>query len=72
MRRFKIFFNEPQIFKPENIEPLVGIIGLYFIFSKNIEVQHPFGKSRLIYIGMSEKKTNRIGKRLSDHYEGSN
>lgn len=31
---------------------------------------YPFGKSSLIYIGMSEKKTNSIGKRLSDHYEG--
>lgn len=31
---------------------------------------YPFKCSRLIYIGMSEKKTNSIGKRLSDHYDG--
>lgn len=60
-----------MIFEPNNIRPLSGIAGLYFIFNKTISIQYPFGKSKLIYIGMSEKKTNSIGSRLSGHYDGS-
>jgi len=48
----------------------MGIIGLYFIYNDKIKIQYPFHKSRLIYIGMSEKKTNSIGKRLQGHLEG--
>ncbi|MGB9677773.1 MAG: hypothetical protein ACPLW7_00960 [Minisyncoccia bacterium] len=70
MKEFKINFDQPKKFEPHNIKPLVGIIGLYFIFLEKTTIQYPFGKSRLIYIGMSEKKTNSIGKRLLDHYEG--
>jgi len=47
----------------------MGICGLYFIFLKKTEIPYPFRKSRLVYIGMSEKKTNSIGKRLSGHYD---
>lgn len=54
----------------ENIKPLDGIMGLYFIFLPQMEIQYPFKKSRLIYIGMSEMRTNSIGKRLSDHFDG--
>lgn len=70
MHRYKINFDQYKIFLPENIKPLMGICGLYFIFLKNTEIHYPFRKSRLIYIGMSEKKTNSIGKRLLDHFEG--
>lgn len=45
-------------------------MGLYFIFLPKSEIQYPFKKSRLIYIGMSEKRTNSIGNRLSDHFDG--
>jgi len=70
MHLFKIFFDKYQDFESRNIKPLMGLCGLYFIFLKETEIPYPFKKSRLIYIGMSEKKTNSIGKRLSDHLEG--
>jgi hypothetical protein len=65
-----IYFDKPMSFEASNIKPLNGIIGLYFIFTSNIHIQYPFGKSRLLYIGMSEKKTNSIGSRLIGHFEG--
>lgn len=71
MTQYKINFDKQQDFELRNIKPLMGICGLYFIFLKETEIPHPFGKSRLIYIGMSEKKTNSIGKRLSGHYDGT-
>ncbi len=70
METIRIFFDEPGAFEMSNIKPLDGIMGLYFIFLTGTEIQYPFRKSRLIYIGMSEKRTNSIGKRLSDHYDG--
>lgn len=48
----------------------MGVCGLYFILLRETEIPYPFRKSRLIYIGMSEKRTNSIGKRLSGHYDG--
>jgi len=71
MTQYKINFDKQQDFELRNIKPLMGICGLYFIFLKETEIPYPFGKSRLIYIGMSEKKTNSIGKRLSGHYDGT-
>ncbi len=71
MQNFKIFFDKCLEFELRNIKPLMGICGLYFIFLKKTEILYPFRKSRLIYIGMSEKKTNSIGKRLSGHYDGT-
>ena len=71
MQNFKIYFDKYQEFELRNIKRLMGICGLYFIFLKETEIPYPFGKSRLIYIGMSEKKTNSIGKRLSEHYDGT-
>lgn len=65
-----ISFNKSLEFNTRNIIPLNGITGLYFIFNNNIEIAYPFKKSKLIYIGMSEKKTNSIGKRLQGHYRG--
>lgn len=70
MQNIKIFFNDSKIFNLKNIKPLNQVIGLYFIFLKDIEIQYPFRKSKLIYIGMSEKKTNSIGNRLTNHYGG--
>jgi hypothetical protein len=67
----KIFFDTPLQFEPNNIRPLNGIVGLYFIFTQSTSIQYPFRKSKLIYIGMSERKTNSIGSRLIGHHEGT-
>jgi len=71
MNQYKIFFDKYQEFELKNIKSLMGICGLYLIFLKKTEIPYPFRKSRLVYIGMSEKKTNSIGKRLSGHYDGT-
>ncbi len=65
-----IYFDTPMAFEAKNIKPLSGITGLYFIFSSTIQIRYPFDKSKLLYIGMSEKKTNSIGSRLIGHFEG--
>ncbi len=70
MKKYIINFSNSKKIEPSNIKNLYGICGLYFIFLKENEIQYPFGKSRLIYIGMSEKKTNSIGKRLIQHWNG--
>ena len=70
MERIQLFFEQGKTFEPSNIKPLNGIVGLYFIYLDKIEVQYPFKTSRLIYIGMSEKKTNSIGSRLLGHFTG--
>jgi len=70
MKEFKIFFEPPRTFEIQNIKPLVGLTGLYFICTEVTKIQYPFKESRLLYIGMSEKKTNSIGSRLTDHFEG--
>lgn len=66
----KIFFDSPMTFEIQNIKPLAGLTGLYFIFNDKTTIQYPFETSRLLYIGMSEKKTNSIGSRLTEHLEG--
>lgn len=65
-----INFDEGLPYDISNIKRLTGVIGLYFIFNKDVNINYPFGASRLLYIGMSEKRTNSIGKRLQDHLEG--
>ena len=70
MRTVKINFDTPKKFELGNTKSLSGIVGLYFIFSQDTYIQYPFKKSRLLYIGMSEKKTNSIGSRLSGHFDG--
>ena len=70
MQTLNINFDIPKDFELNNIKPLNGIVGLYFIFTQNTYIQYPFEKSRLLYIGMSEKKTNSIGNRLSGHFDG--
>jgi hypothetical protein len=71
MPTVSVYFDACREFDPRNISPLSGVCGLYFIALKRTQIPYPFGKSRLIYIGMSEKKTNSIGKRLAGHYDGS-
>ena len=66
----KIFFDNPKLLATDNLSILQGITGLYFIFTKSIYIQYPFEKSKLIYIGMSEKRTTSIKKRLSGHLDG--
>jgi len=70
MQSLQINFDSPKHFELSNIKPLSGIVGIYFIFTINTLIQYPFRKSRLLYIGMSEKKTNSIGSRLTGHFEG--
>jgi len=70
MPSIRIFFDEPNTFDLQTIKSLTGVRGLYFIFLSSVEIQYPFGTSRLIYIGMSEKRTNGIGNRLAGHYHG--
>lgn len=67
---YTLNFDKPLEFKPQNYKGLGGVIGIYFIFMKEKEVTYPFRNSKLIYIGMSEKKTNSIASRLSNHYDG--
>jgi len=71
MNQYKINFDQYKEFKPKNINLLIGLRGLYFISLKKTEIPYPFRKSRLIYIGMSEKRTNSMGKRLLGHYRGA-
>jgi hypothetical protein len=71
MSTINVFFDEPKVFDLRNIRPLTRIVGLYFIFLTQTQIEYPFRKSRLIYIGMSEKKTNGIGNRLLGHYDGT-
>jgi len=70
IQNIQINFDLPKQFDLGYIKPLNGIVGLYFIFSTNTLIQYPFKKSRLLYIGMSEKKTNSIGSRLTGHFDG--
>lgn len=70
MRSIKINFDLPKNFELKNIKKLDGIVGLYFIFSNNIDIKYPFKYSKLLYIGMSEKRTNSIASRLSGHFDG--
>lgn len=70
LQTISIYFDKPKTFEPSNIKPLGGIVGLYFIFTQRTLIQYPFDKSKLLYIGMSEKKTNSIGSRLTGHFGG--
>jgi len=69
-KELKIYFDKRQTFEMQNIKPLVGLAGLYFIFTENKKINYAFNESRLLYIGMSEKKTNSIGNRLIGHFDG--
>ena len=67
----KINFDSPLSFSLSNFKNLRNVCGLYFIFLPNKKISYPYRESRLIYIGMSEKETNSISKRLTSHYEGT-
>ena len=70
-RKIRINFDPMQDFVTANIKPLTGICGLYFISLPKTDIPYPFAESRLVYIGMSEKRTNSIGKRLQEHFDGT-
>ena len=70
MSSFKINFDRFKEFSSNERSILSDIVGLYFIKMDNILISYPFKQSKLIYIGMSEKKTNGIGARLYDHFNG--
>jgi len=70
MQRISIYFDEPKLFEPISINSLSGIVGLYFIFSQETFIEYPFDQSKLLYIGMSERKTNNIRNRLIGHFDG--
>ena len=59
MQSLQINFDTHKQFEISNIKPLNGIVGLYFIFNENTFIQYPFQTSRLLYIGMSEKKNKQ-------------
>lgn len=67
----KIFFQEGENFTLSNVQSTKGLVGLYLIYNATISINYPFRASNLIYIGMSERKTNSIGKRLQGHLDGS-
>jgi hypothetical protein len=54
-----------MLFEVKNITPLKGIRGLYFIFSSDFQIQYPFGKSKLLCIGMSEKKDKQYRQQIN-------
>lgn len=61
---------ETKDFQQKNFLSLGGRVGLYFIFTPVVLIPYPFKSSSLVYIGMSESRTNSIGKRLKDHFSG--
>lgn len=70
MNKVQVYFEEPNVFDLKNVRSLVGLVGLYFIQNSEIKIRYPVRESKLIYIGMSERKTNSIGRRLQSHHEG--
>ncbi|NVL89551.1 MAG: hypothetical protein HWN69_00955 [Desulfobacterales bacterium] len=70
MKTKKITFPRSYKLTPIAINPLKGYIGLYLIYTDEIEIPYPFGQSRLIYIGKSDSKQYSIGGRLKDHISG--
>ena len=65
-----ISFPEEYSFSERPINLVKGLIGIYFIYLKNMYIQYPFRRSRLLYVGMSESKQNSIGNRLKGHLTG--
>jgi hypothetical protein len=71
MNTYKINFDSPAKFEPNNFQSLQGMVGLYFIFLQSKSINYPSKSSKLIYIGMSEMRTNSIGSRICSHYDGT-
>lgn len=70
MKVISIYFDNAQSFDLSTIKKINKVTGLYFIFCTKTIIQYPFDTSRLIYIGMSEKKTSSVGNRLVGHFGG--
>ena len=66
----RINFDIPRNFEPRSYSNLGGVCGVYFLFLPTRKITYPRRDSRLIYIGMSERASNSISARLSDHFEG--
>lgn len=66
----KIHFEPPSPFESGGIKLMSGVVGLYFIFAQDLVIPYPFKSSRLLYIGMSERKSTSIGTRLTNHFDG--
>ena len=71
MNEYRIRFEEGRPLSIQNARRYKGVTGLYFIYNSDISISYPFRKSKLIYIGMSEKRTNSVASRLKDHIEGT-
>lgn len=65
-----ITFSDDYDLNESSIKLTYGAVGIYFIFLGELEIPYPFGKSRLIYVGLSESKQNSIGRRLYGHLTG--
>jgi len=68
--KFLLNFDHPLEYDASNYDKLTTVRGIYFIFSSGITIPYPFRGSKLLYIGMSERRTNSISARLNDHYGG--
>lgn len=66
----RITFSESYNLHEHEIKFVRGTVGIYFIYLDELAIAYPFGRSRLIYIGMSESTQNSIGKRLRGHLTG--
>lgn len=67
-----IRFNKNLVneFHIKKFSTVMGYVGIYFIFLRDLSIPYPFESSKLIYIGMSESRINSIGKRLKNHASG--
>ena len=68
---FKLNFPSLKEFSQSELRGLIGVVGLYFVALKSDGIKYPFGSSRLLYIGMSERQTNSVGSRLLEHFSGA-
>jgi hypothetical protein len=66
----RILFTQIYNLNEQEIKFVRGVVGIYFIYSTDIEISYPFSNSKLIYIGMSESKQNSLFKRLGGHLSG--
>jgi hypothetical protein len=65
-----VSFVESHDLSVRSIKFVNGLAGLYFIHLTDLAIAYPFGRSQLIYIGLSESKQNSIGSRLRGHLSG--
>lgn len=65
-----IVFTRTYNLAEQEVKFVQGLVGVYFIFLKDVAIAYPFAASRLIYIGMSESRQNSIAMRLRGHLTG--